>query len=117
MRAMPNEPASNRPYARPDEGRLPLQPGIRVGIFVAVLVATVLGYTISASIGSIACDSCGGLEPVLWGVGGAVVAAAGTSVVAVLLGRSFGEWRMLRSTESTAEEVAGESGNDADSPA
>lgn len=83
---------------RPRERRYPLSAGVRVGVVAAVVTCTVLGYLIASAVGKVACSNtgCSARTPVMWGLLGALVGLLGTAVVAVLLARSYGEWRMLR---------------------
>jgi len=83
---------------RPEERRHPLQRGLRVGIFIAVLLAGILGFITLYGVGDIQCrDECtSSREAILWGIGGAVFTVTGTAIVSVLVARSFGEWQMLR---------------------
>lgn len=81
-------------------------------MLVAVVVCTVLGYMIASAVGQIACNNtgCSSHTPVLWGLLGAGIGLVGTTVVGVLLARSYGEWRMLRTlgaTDAASTEVDG----------
>lgn len=74
--------------------------GIRIAAFVAVLVAGAAGGLIGHQLVELQCDgSC------TWqaGIGllvGAVVAAGGMAIVAVLVMRALGEWRELQDREA-----------------
>ncbi|WP_420450467.1 hypothetical protein [Ilumatobacter sp.] len=76
--------------------------GVRVGAFVAIALGGLAGALIGSSLIRIQCDGeCG--VPI--GIGllvGALVAAGGMAVVAVLVMRALGEWR-----ETTDRERAG----------
>lgn len=105
--------------ARPIERRYPLSTPIRITILAAVAAATAFGAIIAYAVASldcrytavdecvaeaatlaakVACDNavCTGSAPVYWAVLGAAIGLAGSTVVAVLVARSFGEWQMLR---------------------
>ena len=97
---------------RPRERRYPLSVGVRAMVVVAVLACTVLGYMIASAVGTVACSNtgCSGRTPVMWGLLGAAIGLVGTTVVGVLLARSYGEWRMLRGLgtgDSASTEVDG----------
>lgn len=67
--------------------------GVRVGAFVAICLSGLAGAMIGYSLISLQCD---GNCSVPQGIGiliGAVCAAAGMAVVAVLVMRALGEWR------------------------
>jgi hypothetical protein len=91
---------------RPTVGDRPLSAlpsvGVRVGAFVAICLSGLAGALIGYSLVDLQCEgSCA----VPSGVGlliGAVAAAAGMAVVAVLVMRALGEWR-----ETTDRERAG----------
>lgn len=79
----------------PHDGPLSALPsvGVRVAAFVAVCVSGLAGALIGYSLVSLQCEGdCG----VATGIGllvGAVIAAVGMAVVAVLVMRAMGEWR------------------------
>lgn len=78
-----------------EQGALSALPsvGVRVAAFVAILVSGLAGALIGASLIKLQCDGDCGL-PI--GIGlfvGAVTAAAGMAIVAVLVMRAMGEWR------------------------
>lgn len=97
------DPATQPPDnpERPREQRHPLSRPVRITIYASVVVAGVLGFMIAYSVFDIACarSGCGVIVPVLWGLGGAILAVVGSAVVAVLLSRSFAEWNMGRGAE------------------
>jgi hypothetical protein len=68
-------------------------PFARALAFVAILVAGFLGGVIGWSFLSLQTDSS--VWPAVAGVIGALLAAGGTAVVAVLVLRAMGEWRRL----------------------
>jgi hypothetical protein len=71
-------------------------PAARAAAFVAILLAGLAGGLIGYSLVHLECDGDCGLA---LGVGillGAVIAAAGMSVVTVLVLRAVGEWRELQ---------------------
>jgi hypothetical protein len=69
--------------------------GVRVAAFGAIVLAGLAGALIGYSLVSLQCDGdCGVPE----GIGlllGAVIAAGGMAVVAVLVMRAMGEWREI----------------------
>jgi len=67
--------------------------GVRIAAFVAICVSGIAGALIGASLVSIQCDGDCGLPIGIGLLIGAVVAAAGMAVVAVLVMRAIGEWR------------------------
>lgn len=77
-------------------------PTARVAAFVAILVGGLAGGLIGYTLVRLQCDgSCATAK----GVGafvGAVVAATGMSVVAVLVLRAVGEWRQIEAHERSA---------------
>lgn len=85
---------------RPLERRYPLSAGIRAAVVASIAICTVLGYMIASAVGQIACSNtgCSARTPILWGILGAAVGLVGAAIVGVLLARSYGEWRMLRTT-------------------
>lgn len=110
--------------ARPIERRYPLSTPIRITVLVAVVAATAFGAIIAFAIASldcrftamnrcvadattlaakVACDNatCSSSTPVYWAVVGAGIGLVGSTVVAVLVARSFGEWQMLRTQRRT----------------
>jgi hypothetical protein len=60
---------------------------------LSILVAGLFGGIIGYGLGDISADGEGSLEPVLWAVVGAVIAAGGVGIVAVLVLRAQAEWR------------------------
>ncbi len=79
----------------PDDRPLSALPsvGVRIGAFAAVCLAGLAGAMIGYSLVALQCD---GDCSLLKGVGlliGALIAAAGMAVVAVLVMRAIGEWR------------------------
>lgn len=67
--------------------------GVRIAAFVAILLSGLAGGLIGASLVSLQCEGDCGLPTGLGLLVGAVVAAAGMAVVAVLVMRAMGEWR------------------------
>ena len=65
--------------------------GVRVGAFVAICLSGFAGALIGYSLISLQCDC--GLPLGLGIIVGAVVAAGGMAIVAVLVMRALGEWR------------------------
>jgi hypothetical protein len=71
-------------------------PAARAAAFVAICLGGVAGGLIGYSLVELQCDGECGLPLGLGTFVGAVVAAAGMSVVAVLVLRALGEWRDVR---------------------
>ena len=67
--------------------------GVRVGAFVAICLSGLAGALIGSSLISLQCDGDCGVPLGLGILIGAVIAAAGMAVVAVLVMRALGEWR------------------------
>ena len=83
-----------------DEGRLPADgptalPGVgaRIVAFVAICVAGLCGLLIGMALVRIGCKGECGLAEGIGAVVGAVGAAGGVAVVAVLVLRAMGEWQ------------------------
>jgi hypothetical protein len=93
------------------EGELPISSGpsalpsrtARLLAFVAILVAGVCGGLIGYAIVNVQCHRACATPEGLGAVGGAVLAAGGVAVVAVLVLRAMGEWRRI-----SAEREAGQ---------
>jgi hypothetical protein len=71
--------------------------GVRIGAFVAICLSGLAGALIGYSLISLQCE---GACAVPLGIGiltGALVAAGGMAVVAVLVMRALGEWREVES--------------------
>ena len=69
--------------------------GVRVGAFVAILLSGLAGGLIGYSLVSLQCDGDCGLPVGIGLLVGAVVAAGGMAIVAVLVMRAIGEWREI----------------------
>lgn len=67
--------------------------GVRIGAFVAICLSGLAGALIGYSLISLQCEGDCGLPLGLGILTGAVVAAGGMAVVAVLVMRALGEWR------------------------
>jgi hypothetical protein len=68
----------------------------RAVAFVSILVAGVCGGLIGFAFADLQCEgSCGGINTMA-ALAGAVLAAGGTAVVAVLVLRAMGEWEADR---------------------
>ncbi len=67
--------------------------GVRVAAFVSILLAGAAGAFIGYSLVSLQCEGDCGLPEGIGLLTGAVAAAAGMAVVAVLVMRALGEWR------------------------
>jgi hypothetical protein len=82
-----NRPPEPRPLSA-----LP-SPAVRVAAFVAILLGGLAGGLIGYSLISLQCDGSCATPKGLGAFIGAVVAALGMSVVAVLVMRAIGEWK------------------------
>ena len=71
-------------------------PAARAVAFVAICLAGVAGALIGYSLVELQCDGDCALPLGLGILGGAVVAAGGMAIVAVLVLRAVGEWRELQ---------------------
>ena len=69
--------------------------GVRVLAFVAIVIAGVCGGLIGYAVTDIQIDGDGGWLAGLGGIVGAVVAAGGVAIVAVLTLRAMTEWRSI----------------------
>jgi len=69
--------------------------GVRVGAFAAILLSGLAGALIGYSLISIQCEGDCGLARGIGLLIGAIVAAGGMSIVAVLVMRAIGEWREI----------------------
>jgi hypothetical protein len=67
--------------------------GVRVGAFVAICLSGFAGALIGYSLISLQCEGDCGLPLGLGILIGALVAAGGMAIVAVLVMRALGEWR------------------------
>ena len=84
-----------------DERPLSALPSVaaRVTAFVAICVSGLAGALIGASLVSLQCEGDCGLPLGLGIFAGAVFAAGGMAVVAVLVMRAIGEWREIEDRE------------------
>lgn len=73
--------------------------GVRVTAFVAICLSGFAGALIGSSLIEIQCDGDCGLARGVGLLVGAVIAAAGMAVVAVLVMRALGEWREANDRE------------------
>jgi hypothetical protein len=69
--------------------------GVRIGAFAAILLGGLAGALIGYSLISLQCEGDCGLATGLGLLVGAVVAAGGMAIVAVLVMRAIGEWREI----------------------
>jgi len=69
--------------------------GVRVGAFAAILVSGLAGALIGYSLIAIQCEGDCGLGKGIGLLIGAIVAAGGMAIVAVLVMRAIGEWREI----------------------
>jgi hypothetical protein len=74
--------------------------GARILAFLSILVAGLCGGLIGYAVADLQCtEGCGGTRAGVGAVVGAVAAAGGVAVVAVLVLRAMAEWRTLREDE------------------
>jgi len=87
------------PTGSPDVDR-PLSalpsPAARIAAFVAILFGGLAGGLIGYALVNLQCTGSCGVPLGLGAFSGALLAAAGTAVVAVLVLRAVGEWRELQ---------------------
>ena len=76
--------------------------GVRIGAFVAILVSGLAGGLIGYSLVELQCEGDCAVPKGIGVLVGAVMAAGGMAIVAVLVMRALGEWR-----ETTDRESAG----------
>jgi hypothetical protein len=90
-----------RPDPSPDQplSALP-SPAARAAAFAAILLAGLAGALIGYSLVELQCEGDCGRALGLGILAGAVVAAGGMSIVAVLVLRALGEWRELQDREA-----------------
>lgn len=86
--------------ARPDSLSALPSPAARATAFAGIVFAGVAGALIGYSLVRIQCTGSCGLPLGLGILAGAVAAAGGMSVVAVLVLRAVGEWREIQRRES-----------------
>ena len=92
---------SEKPPPRIPERPLSALPsvGVRVAAFASIVLAGLAGALIGYSLVDLQCDVDCGLQKGLGIFAGAVVAAGGMAVVAVLVMRALGEWREVQDRE------------------
>ncbi len=73
--------------------------GVRIAAFVSVCLSGLAGALIGYSLIEIQCEGDCGLAKGVGLLVGAVIAAAGMAVVAVLVMRALGEWREANDRE------------------
>jgi len=90
------------PRPRPPAGTLSAlpSPAARAAAFAAICLGGLAGALIGYSLVELQCDGDCALPLGIGLFAGAVVAAGGMSVVAVLVLRALGEWRELQDRES-----------------
>ncbi|MEP1126237.1 MAG: hypothetical protein ABJH68_20330 [Ilumatobacter sp.] len=86
--AIPDKPLSAIPSVR-----------VRVAAFVSICLSGLAGALIGFSLIEIQCEGDCGLAKGIGLLVGAVIAAAGMAVVAVLVMRAIGEWREANDRE------------------
>ncbi|MCU1352871.1 MAG: hypothetical protein JWM05_2080 [Acidimicrobiales bacterium] len=91
----------------PTPDRPPIAPGVtsalpsrgaRVLAFAAIVVAGLCGGMIGYAVADLQCTGSCGLQKGLGGLAGALFASGGVAVVAVLVLRAMGEWRIIQET-------------------
>lgn len=87
---MPNQPAPDAPLSA-----LP-SPAARIAAFAAICLAGLAGALIGYSLVELQCDGDCAVPLGLGILFGAIAAAGGMSIVAVLVLRALGEWRDLQ---------------------
>ena len=75
-------------------------PAARVAAFVAILLGGAAGGLIGYTLVDVQCEGDCGLPLGLGVFVGAVIAAVGMSIVAVLVLRAQGEWRMVQADQA-----------------
>lgn len=88
------------PPRRPLETAVP-PVGARVLAFVAILIAGACGGLIGYAVADLQCTGECTVPTGLGGLAGAVLAALGVAVVAVLVLRAMGEWRTIHARDET----------------
>lgn len=104
---MPNEPMGGEPMPG-DDGPDTLTSALpsataRVLAFAAIVVAGACGGLIGYGVADLQCTGDCGTALGLGALAGAVVAAGGVAVVAVLVLRAMGEWRVIQHEQSGGE--------------
>jgi hypothetical protein len=89
-------PRAARPSALPS-------PQARLLAFLAIIVAGVAGAAIGYGVVDVSCTSNCTTPSGVGAVVGALVAAGGVAVVAVLVLRAMGEWRTIQETRRDAD--------------
>jgi len=79
-------------------------PAARVAAFVAILVAGLAGGLIGYTLVKLQCDGACASPKGIGTLIGALIAAGGMSVVAVLVLRAVGEWRQVEQRERTGRD-------------
>ncbi len=91
---MTDSPSPSRPLSA-----LP-SVGVRIGAFVAICLSGLAGGLIGYSLISLQCEGDCALPLGLGLLTGAVIAAGGMAIVAVLVMRALGEWREVEGRTS-----------------
>lgn len=73
--------------------------GVRVAAFVAILLSGLAGAVIGYSLVNLQCEGDCGIPKGFGILAGAVTAAGGMAIVAVLVMRALGEWREIEDRE------------------
>jgi hypothetical protein len=76
-------------------------PGARILAFAAILLAGLCGGLIGYGFVDLSISGDAGAWPALGALVGALFAAAGTAVIAVLVLRAMGEWRQIQQDPPT----------------
>lgn len=94
-------PPTRRDGGAPVDSALP-SPAARLAALAAIVVAGICGGLIGWKVTDLQVDDPGSLVPPLVGLAGAVFAAGGVAIVAVLVLRAMGEWRTIVETGDPA---------------
>lgn len=96
-------------HPNPPDAALPSR-GARILAFVAILVAGLCGGLIGWAVTDIQISSDNSPLPLIGGILGAVIAAGGVAVVAVLALRAMTEWRTIDERQKAARSSNGDRG-------
>ncbi len=91
----PSTPNPDRPALAPIDSAAP-STGARVLALLAIVVGGACGGLIGYAIADLQCTGDCSIQRGIGAVGGALAAAVGVAVVAVLVLRAMGEWRTIQ---------------------
>jgi hypothetical protein len=96
MNTSPHSGSNAGPGANTDRSLSALPSvGVRIGAFAAIVLSGLAGAMIGYSLISLQCEGDCALPTGLGLLVGAIVAAGGMAIVAVLVMRAIGEWREI----------------------